>query len=194
MSLSSLLTWHMWSSTLRKSPRLKKKKNQKNTEKLSLSSLLLPSVNLTASFPHSEPFSIILGVTVKKTSAVGCPPSYSKYDRREDFYQGIQHARMSQGQNSSNQIPYTIPVGENNAMWSPILLTVHPASRLSRVSGHGNQNPWTVIQSPRSQEVEGSQSLAADRMGTKEMKHKKIRTKGKRRKNGKKVIPLSWGN
>ena len=43
-------------------------------------------------------------------------------------------------------------------------------------------------------EVEGSQSLAEDRMGTKEMKHKQIRTKGKRRKNGKIVIPLSWGN
>ena len=75
------------------------KKKIRKTQKLSLSSLLLPSVNLTASFPRSEPFSIILGVTVKKTSAVGCPPSYSKYDRRKDFYQGIQHARMSQGQN-----------------------------------------------------------------------------------------------
>jgi len=43
-------------------------------------------------------------------------------------------------------------------------------------------------------EVEGSQSLAEERMGTNEMKYKKIRTKEKKRKTGKKVIPLAWGN
>lgn len=73
-----------------------KKKKIRRKQKLSLSILLLSSVNLTASFPHSEPFSVVLGVTVKISRAVACPPSCSIYDRREDF---IKAYSMSQGQN-----------------------------------------------------------------------------------------------
>lgn len=78
--------------------------------------------------------------------------------------------------------------GENNAMWSPIPLTVRTSQQAERSgSGHLQSEPMDSDSEPKGvREVEGSQSLAADRMGTKEMKHKKIRTKGKRRKMGRK--------
>lgn len=68
----------------RTSLRLKKKKSG-HKQILSISSLLPSSSNLTASFPHSGPFSIALEVIVKNVSTGGHLLSCSKYGWREDF-------------------------------------------------------------------------------------------------------------